>query len=233
MRSLSIGSYVVVLSVSTMHSAHAGSAEPGVVAPFSPSATTPVVPAPQTRDRADGDEAPQAGVVGAPQATEADEGGTEKPLRSRWYGWQTLATDGAAVALFATGVAASSGELAAFSGAPFALGGPIVHLAHRRGGAAAASLGIRLGLATSGFFVGAAMKSCGPSSEEDTGYACGLNAAAIGVLAGAGVAMIIDTAFLAREDVRLERPQRTAALSVSPAVSVTKSSGTVGLAGAF
>jgi hypothetical protein len=241
MRRLSVGSFVLVLGVSTIHCGRARAAEPGVVAPSSPSATTPVVLAPQTRDGADlagadgASDASRANIVRAPQPTETDDGGTETAPRSHWYGWQTAATDGAAVALLATGIAAESGELAGFSGATFALGGPIVHLAHGRGGAAAASLGIRVGLATSGFFAGAAMKSCPPSSseEEDDSYACGLEAAAIGMLVGAGAAMVIDTAFLTHEDIRPERPQRTAALSVSPAVSVTKSSGTVGLAGAF
>jgi hypothetical protein len=168
-------------------------------------------------------------------ATQND--GTEKPAGSHWYGWQTLTTDGAAIALLATGVATSSAGLAEFSAATFALGGPIVHLAHERGGTAAASLGIRVGLAAVGFLGGvAAARNCGSSSgqEDDNGnFACVVEGAAIGLSVGVAGAMIIDAAFLAHEDVGREQPQRTAALSVSPTVSVTKSAGTVGLAGVF
>jgi hypothetical protein len=196
-----------------------------------------VLPAPQTRDATDwagaggAFDAPRASVAPAPQAARAPDGATEKLAGSHWYGWQTLATDGAAVALLATGIATSSEGVGFFSAATFALGGPIVHLAHGRGGAAAASLGIRVGLATAGFFAGAAMEDCNHSSEGDD--FCGLEGAAIGLLAGSGVAMILDTVLLAHESVRREQPQRTGVLFVSPAVSVTKSSGTVGLAGTF
>jgi hypothetical protein len=152
---------------------------------------------------------------------------------SRWYGWQTLMTDGVAVALLATGIEAQSGGVAALSGATFALGAPIVHLAHGRGGAAAASLGIRVGMATVGLFGGAWMESCSSHTSEDEGTVCGMQGATIGLLAGAAGAMIIDAALLAHEDVRREQPKGTAALSVSPTVSVTKSSGILGLAGAF
>ena len=190
------------------------------------------MPAPQTGDAAD-----RAGAdpsVGAPPESVAPPRAIDarrKPEGSRWYGWQTLATDGAAVALLAIGVAAEKGPVIGVSAATFALGGPIVHLAHGRGGAAAGSLGLRVGIPVAGFFVGAAMQHCNHTSEADD--LCGFEGAAIGMLAGAGIAMLLDSALLAHEDARREQPQRVARLFVSPAVSMSKSSGTVGLVGTF
>lgn len=197
------------------------------------------MPAPQTLNGGESDgasDAAPAGIVRAPQATEARTGETEKPLHTHWYGWQTLATDGAAVAVLAAAIAASGGvgktraPAWGFSFATFALGGPMVHLAHGRGDVMAASLGIRFGLATAGYLAGTyTLNDCSSASNSDEGF-CYVRGGLIGMSIGAAGAMIIDAAFLAREDVPRER---TAALSFSPAVSVTKSSGTVGLAGAF
>lgn len=69
---------------------------------------------------------------------------------SRWYGWQTLLTDGGAVALpvivstFRNEPATTVALCAAAGG--FVLGAPIIHLVHRRPGASALSLGLRLAL---------------------------------------------------------------------------------------
>ena len=71
---------------------------------------------------------------------------------SHWYGWQTLVTDGAGVSLFVASAAASAHSQRAATGlvyggaATLVLGGPVVHAAHGRWGAAAGSLALRVGL---------------------------------------------------------------------------------------
>jgi hypothetical protein len=221
-------SFLVVPGISTIHATPARAGEPSVVAPPSAFTTTPVVPSPQTRDVAEQGGA-QRSVDAAPESVRQAPRVVEARRRSHWYGWQTLATDGVTVTLLASGIAAQRGALVAFGAATFALGGPIVHLAHGRGDAAAASLGIRVGVPFVGAFVGAVIEDCRHSDNEG----CPLEGAAIGLLAGTGAAMILDTVFLAHEDIPREQPQRTARLSVSPSVSVTKSSGTMGLTGTF
>jgi hypothetical protein len=69
---------------------------------------------------------------------------------SHWYGWQTLLTDGSAIAL---PIVASTFRnepvttVALIAGAGvFVLGAPVIHLAHGRPGASALSLGLRLAL---------------------------------------------------------------------------------------
>src|SRR5215467_11328850 len=62
----------------------------------------------------------------------------DEERETRWYGWQTLLVDGAAIGL---GVATRNAGV--FLGA-YALGAPIVHVAHERFGEAAGSLGLRV-----------------------------------------------------------------------------------------
>jgi len=74
-------------------------------------------------------------------------------LRGPWYGWQILLGD----------VAAASCALAFKEGAcftPYLLTGPGVHIAHRRYGLAAASLGLRVGGPALGAVVGRMLAKC-------------------------------------------------------------------------
>src|SRR3954469_29359 len=74
------------------------------------------------------------------------------PLTKRhWYGWQTLATDGAGLALIVTGGAPQYRGPAAVTAASIGvgalfLGGPLVHVAHGRWGTGVLDFGLRLTL---------------------------------------------------------------------------------------
>jgi hypothetical protein len=124
-----------------------------------------------------------------------------------WYGWQIMLSDLASVGAFTAGAvswnspAGSGAMLAAGLGYPF--GGPAVHLAHGRPGAAGWSLLRRFVLPLGGAFAGAliAGKDRG-SDEEIPASAAG---AALGMLSGMGIAMAYDWV-AAREDVSRPPP---------------------------
>jgi hypothetical protein len=98
--------------------------------------------------------------MGLAQRAQAEPGLDQEPpvaTESHWYGWQTLLTDGGAIALpvLASTLGnepATTVALCAGAGA-FVLGAPIVHLAHGREGAFALSLGLRLALPALGLAV--------------------------------------------------------------------------------
>jgi hypothetical protein len=99
-------------------------------------------------------------IIGVAQRAQAEPAWQQEPpvaTESTWYGWQTLLTDGGAIALPVIASAfqnepATIVALCAGAGA-FVLGAPIVHLAHGRRGAFALSLGLRLALPALGFAV--------------------------------------------------------------------------------
>ena len=87
-----------------------------------------------------------AGPPAASTAPTSDDEGAppthREELLRRWYGWQILLSDGAAIASF---VAASNGPGWAYVGLSlYAGGGPIIHAAHGSGEKAAGSLGVVL-----------------------------------------------------------------------------------------
>ncbi|MEP7053025.1 MAG: hypothetical protein ABJB12_21855 [Pseudomonadota bacterium] len=91
--------------------------------------------------------------IGFAERAQAEPGLNQQPpviTESHWYGWQTLLTDGGAVALpvvTSTFRNEPATTVALVAGASvLALGAPIVHLAHGRRGASALSLGLRLTL---------------------------------------------------------------------------------------
>lgn len=149
----------------------------------------------------------------------------EEPDGSEWYGWQTLLVDGASIGLTWGGMTSWHHDHAMLylGMGTYALGGPTVHLAHGRPGAAAGSLLLRVGLGFGGMFAGA-------SADHDGESFAG---AAYGLLAGMLAASAIDAAALGHEDVvrPAERPQ--SGLSMSPTVSASRHAGAVGLAGSF
>jgi len=117
----------------------------------------------------------------------------------RWYGWETLATDGAALLVAVTALRAdddSRSVLALSSVALYGLGGPIVHLTRDNGWQALGSLLLRGGLPVAGGAAGVALERCDNSDEEDF---CGLSGAILGGLAGVVSAMVIDSAVLGWE----------------------------------
>ena len=119
---------------------------------------------------------------------------------SHWYGWQTLATDGASLLLMVAAASASDApgaeEMAWLSLGGYLGGGPIVHLAHGEPVRALGSLALRGGLPILTGVVGSQLENCTPSSDF-----CGLGGAVLGGMAGLVTAMVIDSAVLANERV--------------------------------
>lgn len=124
--------------------------------------------------------------------------------KRHWYGWQTLATDGAGIGLIVMGGALGYRGLAAGTatsigvGALF-LGGPSVHVAHGRWGIGVLDFGLRLTLP----LVGAALAGSMQCSGE-----CG---GPVVVASMIGLAPIwIDAGILAHEDVPVESARHDA-----------------------
>ena len=120
-----------------------------------------------------------------------------------WYGWQTLAMDGA-VALSTVSVLTMAEDKDGYVLpllAWYVVGVPIVHAIHRNGYFAAASVGMRLLAPPIGYAIGASLG--GPASfpgSDEAGY---------GLLVGIGCAVLVDSLVFAWEplesdDARLE-----------------------------
>jgi len=143
-----------------------------------------------------------------------------------WYGWQTLTADASALVLLIS--AATVGDhdeglaqaLAIGSLATYVAGGPIVHGVHGNPGRAIGSLGLRAGAPVAGALLGAANEDC------HGGDFCGMQGAFVGFAVGAGVAMVLDAAFLAHETVPDEPV-------VTPVVTTGKNGTWLGLSGRF
>lgn len=150
--------------------------------------------------------------------------------RERWYGWQTLVTDGAAIAMLGAAGSGSDEQaqkmLLLGSLATYVLGGPLVHAAHERGGAAGASVGLRLGAPIAGTLLGMGF---GSAIGDGNDYAP-LIYGALGFVGGIITASVIDSAVIARERIT-EEPK--AALRVTPAVAPTRGGATFGAAATF
>jgi hypothetical protein len=180
---------------------------------------------------------------GAPPPPEAQ---PQAPHSTHWYGYETLATDGAAIALLipATALGDSGKDPVGFllgSSLVYGLGGPIVHFAHGAVGKGFLDLGLRLGVPvvtglTGGAIAAATYNGCSPEPDCEAWGARKIGTVMVGLvlggLAGAGGAMAVDAAWLARE------PRAPSATRVEPSVNVTPEGqsgarATVGLVGAF
>jgi hypothetical protein len=142
----------------------------------------------------------------------------------RWYGYQTLIADASTVALLASAENLNNGSLAYAGLASYLLASPIIHGLHHQPSTAAGSFLLRLGLPVLLGAVG--MGLAGSDCHTDD---CGLNeaaGAAIGIVAGAMGASVIDMAFLAREPLR--RPG-----GVSVAFLPTQQGATLAMGGRF
>ena len=118
-----------------------------------------------------------------------------------WYGWQTLAVDGAVLVLAVVGASVSDGDqggaaLATLATSGYVLGGPIVHFAHERVLVGFASMGLRVFTPFVFALVGYGVEDCSSGSEL-----CGLGGLLIGGSLGILTAIAVDAAVLAREDV--------------------------------
>lgn len=154
-------------------------------------------------------------------------------LPKRWYGWQTLTTDGVAIASFVlAGYAEEATVLPTVGLGTYIIGGPIVHASHDNWGRAGISSGMRVGLPLVAGGALYAVSSCGTTSDAGEVTAdgwCELGRALVALFSGAvgaTVASALDASLLAWEPTEVE-PQ------VSPALGVNKTSAWLGVAGQF
>lgn len=106
------------------------------------------------------------------------------------YGERILAIDATSDALIIAGMFAEN-EWPAYAGlAGHVLGGPIVHLVHGNNGAAALSIGTRVGLPVLGGYLGSVI------CVDDDGFLRCIGSIAVGFAVGMLAAQIIDPAFI-------------------------------------
>lgn len=170
-----------------------------------------------------------------PQPTTVDPSTVQSEHRveaKRWYGWQTLSTDGVAIASFViAGATNEANVLPAVGLGTYLFGGPIVHATHGNWGRSAASLGMRTAIPVATGALVYAVNNCESPSNEDAGTDgwCELGRAVgalFGGMVGATVAVALDASLLAWEHEE-PRPQ------FAPALGVTKTSAWLGVAGQF
>lgn len=158
-----------------------------------------------------------------PEPTRAPEKTQAAPTKSEWYGGYILGVDAIGIATMPIGVGLGV----------YALGGPIVHLTKAKPGAAAASLGLRVGmpfvLGTGGLLVGA--YACNKSDNPDD-LSCLFGVAFGGAIIGALGAIAIDAAALARHQVPAT-PETKAGITYAPSFVVARDRALVTLGGTF
>lgn len=154
------------------------------------------------------------------------------------YRDHVLLADGLSVATMTLGTAATRDENLfglGFSG--YVLGAPIVHLAHGRGGAAAKSFALRVGLPLAGGFLGFKLGPndvvcAGSSVETDyVGHGKGCEGGSftgllVGMLGGAAAAVYVDARYLATYE-------KSAAPTWSAGITRTNGGAMVGIGRAF
>lgn len=157
---------------------------------------------------------PIAPPAPAPPATE-----------QRWYGWQTLISDGASLLLVSM---ASQNRKESIQNVTFGLaaagitlGAPIIHWSHGHVGKGFASLGIRLGMPTMGMLFLA--NGISGNRSDDRSILLGV----LLLAAWLPTSIAVDAAVLAREEVPVSR------VSLVPLVAPTHGGGTLGLGGTF
>lgn len=163
-------------------------------------------------------------------ATTATSRASEVPQVERWYGWETLAFDGAALAMGITMVATepSSPVLPVAAATTFYAGAPALHLAHGHADKALGSLGLRAALPAVTAIGGAFMLSAGKTDFEGA-----IGGATAGMVLGFGVGAVaaaaLDATLIARERVPAPplREARIALSSLTPTVAVLPQGGAV------
>ena len=149
------------------------------------------------------------------------------------YGWQTLAFDGAALAM---GLLETTSSSLRFLG-PAAVGtylaaAPVVHLHHGHLDRAAGSLGLRVGMPLLGAFIGAGMAGANSGPNTIESGVSSMAGAAIGMTVGIAGASLLDAFFLAREEkVEVIEPRTGMVQSWSPTVGVGPHGGAIGIQG--
>lgn len=138
-------------------------------------------------------------------------GGTvrDRAAPRRSYAKHTLVVDAAALGAVLLGAASDEGAMLGLGAAAYFFGAPIVHVAHRQGGRAWASIGLRVGLPLGGVLAGMVL-ACGGDVAGD----CAVGGAAVGGLLGVAGAVTLDASVLARKPL----PARKAGVAVTPQV---------------
>lgn len=166
-------------------------------------------------------------------------GAVDDSVPRRWYGWQTLALDGAAIGL-AFGGARVADEHAglgiALGGSGvllYALSAPTIHWVHRRPFAAGTSLALRvaLPLVSTGVLIGADAGRCARSGEPEHAHFCERmdDAVLVAATLSALAASAFDAAVLGWEPTPKPPP-----LSLSPMLAWDgRGGGLAGLGGSF
>jgi hypothetical protein len=162
------------------------------------------------------------------------------PMAKRWYGWQTLSLDAAALGLGLASFASNDGQGTASallgSGAlsTYAFGAPALHLLRGHEGKAVMSLGLRVGvpvLAASIASIGRDEEKCSDSSPEFDPAACQPQQTRMMVITAfsALAVSLADGAFIAWQS-----PPKSKALALSPLVAWDgEKSAMAGLSGTF
>ncbi len=149
------------------------------------------------------------------------------PTRTEWYGWQTLAADGASAALVLGGIAAEKPNLAVAGVLSYLLVPPTLHSVKGRHEQGGISVAFRL----AGPFVGA-MIGMGASDvfcPSCVDYSPGLIAG--GALLGIVSGPVVDALFLSKREVKTGRAAPRAAFA--PSVVPVREGATFGLSGSF
>jgi hypothetical protein len=124
-------------------------------------------------------------------------GATASSKGSSWYGYQTLATDGAAIALALVAGEENSEAPALGALGLYVLGAPTVHALHGRAAATAGSLALRLFLPLLSSIVGGATADCSTRVVNDDN--CDFGPRVVGLVVGMAAAVVIDSAAIAWE----------------------------------
>jgi hypothetical protein len=157
----------------------------------------------------------------------------------RDYHLQILATDVGAAGAFIGGNAlenklgATGDVVMVAGGVTYALGGPVVHVAHGNYGRAAISLGLRVLLPIVGANVGVAFSSC--DRNQTFANLCYLDDMAAGFLVGAATAAAADNLLVTPWTTATTEtaPARTTRLSLSPRIVANQDRAILGLGGRF
>lgn len=180
----------------------------------------------------------------APPALSDSPYASERPppvaTESYWYGWQTLIVDGASIGTMAIGGAAPPLALVGFGG--YLIGPAFVHGANGNSRGAGLSIALRATLPLLGGLIGYA--SAGRCTDTDPEHKqffgpCflhGFAEAGIGVVVGATLAIVIDTAAIARGERAVESKPgdgRARVTGVAPSYDPKTGTAGLGLGGTF
>lgn len=134
----------------------------------------------------------QALASATPDAPPAGHATRHEP--ARWYGWQTLTADAAALGLAFGSASARSRAGVTAAAVTYLVGAPVIDGASGEGGNGGMSVGARLGLPLLGAVVASAVADCPPErgSGFNFGPSCEDAAAIQGVAYGILAAMVID-----------------------------------------